>query len=70
MLSCVAPGCTYDATVVLMGMSVCPDHREYWFELQLTYHRSLTEEQLRSYQENLAAIQERYPKSQPVAPIP
>ena len=70
MLSCVAPGCAYEATIILMGLSLCPDHREHWFELQLTYHRSLTEEQLRSYQENLAAIQERYPKSQPVAPIP
>lgn len=69
MLSCVTPGCTYEATVVLMGMSLCPGHREHWFELQLTYHRSLTEEQLRSYQEALAAIQKRYPKSQPVAPI-
>ena len=70
MLNCVAPGCSYDASVLLMGMGLWGQHRENWMEIQLAYHRSLTEEQLRNYQENLAAIQARYPKSQPVAPIP
>ena len=51
MLKCVAPGCIDDASALLMGMSLCPDHKENWFQVQLAYFRTIPKGQLRSYQE-------------------
>lgn len=60
MLKCVAPGCNHDATVLLMGMGLCPDHREQWCAIQLSYYRTLPKEQLHSYQEFMAGVTEEF----------
>ena len=64
MLNCVAPGCGHDATVVLMGMSLCSDHREHWCQIQVSYYLTLPAEQLFPYFEFMAKATQRYAEAQ------
>jgi hypothetical protein len=63
----VAPGCGYDASVLLMGMSLCPDHKENWLEIQLAYYRTLPKEQLRTYQDYMVGVTEEFLKERQTA---
>ena len=67
MLKCVAPGCGYDASVILMGMSLCQVHREDWLQVQLAYYRTLSKEQLRTYQAYMAGVTEEFLKEHQAA---
>ena len=66
MLNCVAPGCGHDATVVLMGMSLCSDHREHWCQIVVSYYNTLPEKDLISYQEFMAKAAEIYRQAHPL----
>ena len=66
MLSCVAPGCTYEATIVLMGMSLCGNHQEQWCQIQVSYYNTLPEKDLLSYQEFMVKAAEVYREAHPL----
>lgn len=56
MIKCVAPGCRYNASLILMGMSLCLDHRDNWLQIQLSYYRTVAREDIQAYQAYLTQI--------------
>ena len=66
MFKCVAPGCTYTASVLLMGLSLCDQHKEHWCQVQLSYYNTLPKEDMLSYQEFMAKAAEVYQGAHPV----
>jgi hypothetical protein len=50
-----------------MGMSLCQVHREDWLQVQLAYYRTLSKEQLRTYQAYMAGVTEEFLKERQAA---
>lgn len=70
MLSCVAPGCRRTADCLLMGLSLCLEHRESWLQVQLSYFRTLPHRDLMAYQEFMVATSQEYLRTHPAGATP